>query len=179
MLAAASLLTAGLTALSVVPASAQTHTQKPAHTAEASSSGLKALAAASCPAHAFCGYSNINFNVTGGSQWNYNATVLPLRIWMPVKDCSSASSCPGANDHIESYYNNRTYDTFISKNWPYSGNLQCLAVSGNGGNEANLNGLDWPDGHSGTPDPLINSISAVRLTTVGAPISGYCAYPGG
>jgi hypothetical protein len=168
MFAAAALLATGMTALGAASASAQTSAAKPApamvHLSQPS--GFNAVAAATCPGEAFCAWDGTSDT---GTQWNYNATVLPLKTWLPIRDCSSNNeNCPGANDAISSIFNNRVNITYIGKNFPNSGASTCYGVFGGDG-DINLATLDWFDNTS-----MNNSISSVRLTTVTTPVAGFC-----
>jgi hypothetical protein len=168
--AAAALLATGMTALGAASASAQTNAAKPVpHMVHLSKPlGLSAAATYSCPNETFCAWQNA---YETGTQWNYNATILPLKTWLPIRDCSNNNeNCPGANDAISSFVNNRVNITYIGKNYPYSGATTCYGVYGNGDRVDDLSIWYWYDFTS-----MNDSISSVRLTTVTTPVSGYCS----
>jgi hypothetical protein len=167
VLAIGTLLTAGMAILGAASASAQTpapaatpsnisSASTPTASPESTSSGLSALAASTCPSETFCGWQDLNY---GGTEWNYNATVLPTQEWLPVSDCTNYSSCPNANDAMSSLDNNRVNYTFIDKNYPYDNGNNCSTVPP--GSSFNLDEGSWASGGS-----LNDSISGVRLTLV-------------
>jgi hypothetical protein len=137
VVAAAPLLSLGVLAgLSDVTASAQV--------VHASSAG--ALASLSgCGSHSFCMWRNSGYS---GTQWSYNYNTRPHdRLFYAGN---------GANNKASSFYNNRGFRTFITKNFPTNGIAAACVEPGS--RVPNLAGKHWQNGTK-----INDSISGVEL----------------
>jgi hypothetical protein len=144
MLVTSALMSAGvLTGLSAAPAAAQPQVIRPA-------------TVHNCPSSTLCLYQNKDYNLNGGSQWNFAYSNRPHDTWIYVGDA--------ANDQATSLVNNRTFESSFAENKIQIDPGSCADVEGNGGNEsfsagpADLSPVRWSDGSK-----MNDSISAVML----------------
>jgi len=144
MMIASALMSMGvLTGLGAAPASAQPHVIRPA-------------TFRGCPSSTLCLFQNHDFNMNGGSQWNFAYSTRPHDSWIYVGD--------GANDQTTSLLNNRTFDSAFAENKVQIFMDSCVDVAGNGGDESqtgqifDLSISRWSDGSK-----MNDSISAVLL----------------
>ena len=141
----ASVLTSAgvLTGLGAAPAAAQPPVIRPA-------------TVHNCPSSTLCLYQNHDYNMNGGSQWNFAYSNRPHDTWIYVGDA--------ANDQTTSFVNNRTFGSSLAENKIQIAPDSCADADGNGGDEAfssgpaDLSPVRWPDGTK-----MNDSISAVKL----------------
>lgn len=117
--------------------------------AQASTPAAGVLTPPNCPSATLCTYENVNFNMGGGTQWNFPYGRSPHLVWFFVG--------PNVNDKISSLWNNRAWISYAAKNCPTDNQIHAFV----GGEQVQtLVGSTWPDGSS-----INNNISAVALGT--------------
>jgi Peptidase inhibitor family I36 len=117
-----------------------------ARTASSTSPASPATALPSCPASTFCTFQNVDYE---GTRWNFAYNSYPHNTWFWIG--------AGANDQISSFYNNRSWATWVAKNCPAD---QYHSFYPGGWAIPDLTSYSWLDG-----SPVNDSFSALALAT--------------